>query len=43
VEVLGESISKDESADTSEFRDTTWVPRNLSAGDYVSLIYEELY
>jgi hypothetical protein len=37
VEVVGESISKDESADTSEFRDMTWVLRNLSADDYGTL------
>jgi hypothetical protein len=43
VEVVGESINPDESADTSEFHDTTWVPRNLSADDYVTLIYSGLY
>jgi hypothetical protein len=43
VEVVGESINPDESADTSEFRDATWVPRNLSADDYVTLIYSGLY
>ena len=43
VEVVGESINPDESADTSEFRDTTWVPRNLSADDYVTLTYGGLY
>jgi hypothetical protein len=43
VEVVGESINPDESADTSDFRDTTWVPLNLSAGDYITLIYSGLY
>jgi CubicO group peptidase (beta-lactamase class C family) len=43
VEVVGESINPDESADTSEFRDTTWVPLNLSADDYITLIYSGLY
>jgi CubicO group peptidase (beta-lactamase class C family) len=43
VEVVAESISEDKSADTSEFRDTTWVPRNLSADDYVTFVYSGLY
>ena len=43
VEVLAESINPDTSADTSEFHDTVWVPRNLSADDYVTASYSGLY
>jgi CubicO group peptidase (beta-lactamase class C family) len=45
VEVLAESINPDGSAETeaSEFPDTTWVPRNLSADDYSGYIYSGLY
>lgn len=36
VEVLADSVNPDPGADTSEFRDVVWVPRNLSADDYVT-------
>jgi hypothetical protein len=40
---VGESISQDKSIDTSQFNNMTWVPRNLSADDFINFTYKGLY
>lgn len=43
VATMAEGVSPDEGMDTSEFDDTTWVPQNLRASDFVTLMYSGLY
>jgi hypothetical protein len=43
VATILEGLSPDEGTDTSEFDDVTWVPQNLRAFDFVTLLYNGLY
>ncbi|MEO8508471.1 MAG: serine hydrolase domain-containing protein [Betaproteobacteria bacterium] len=43
VATIAEGVGPDEGMDTSEFDDRTWVPQNLRATDFVTLMYSGLY
>jgi len=43
VATVAEGMTADERMDTSEFDDTTWVPRNFRAFDFVTLMYSGIY
>lgn len=43
VATMAEAVGPEEGVDTSEFDDRTWVPQNLRASDFVTLMYSGLY